>query len=78
MNYLAFQYIPYISLQTLDWCTSFNSFHMMKGLTSRLPKPLTKKKLRDPNPAYLLVEEYAHEDKFQNNIELNILTVIIY
>ena len=40
--YLAFQYIPYISLQTLDWCTSFNSFHMMKGLTSRLPKPLTK------------------------------------
>ena len=22
--------------------------------------------LRDPNPAYLLVEEYAHEDQFQN------------
>lgn len=38
MNYLAFQYIPY-SLQTLDWCTSFSSFHMMKGLRSRLPKP---------------------------------------
>lgn len=34
--------LPIHSLQTLDWCTSFNSFHMMKGLTSRLPKPLTR------------------------------------
>ena len=29
-------------------------------------KKWEQKKLRDPNPAYLLVEECSHEDKFQN------------